>query len=239
MLSLCLRQPLVRIASASRAFGSSADPAKIRAKIEELQAARDAALDNIIEEMGPIRAAQRANEEEDPQLMFRSFMASDYLMPPETAEHLTIKAWKLDQAAGRTFTREGRKLAGTVTVDNALAIYEETTFSGLVSAIYEGTEGKTLELIQNGKMAKMAKEMGVPTEVVEDMDNAGMLMFMVACRNDDVDLLKAFYKVNPNFKIVEGKTDGPAGKFNPHSSSAQEARELGGIKCASWLDNHM
>jgi len=234
MLSLRLRQPLVRIASFSRAFSSGSDEqfaAKLKSKLEE----QNAALDEIIQDIGPIRAAKRANEEEDAQLMFRSFMACKNLMPPQYAEPLTLDAWKLDQAAGREFTRKGRKLCRTVTVDNVFAIFEETVFSGLVSAIYEGTEGKTLELIQNGTMAKLAQQMGIPAEAVEGVDNAGMLLFRTACRNDEVGLLQAFYKVSPNFSISEQKPDHPE-HFNP-SSSAQAARELGGIKCASWLAN--
>lgn len=168
---------------------------KLEAKVHESLAARDAALNEIIQDVGPIGAAIRANREENPQLMYRSILANDCLVPPHVAEPLTLQAWQLDQAAGRSLTLQGRPVVQTVRVDNALAGVQFTEIASLVTAIFIGTVEKTDEMWKEGRLPFKA-------------DNAGMLLFLVATKNDDVDLLQALYQVAPTFHSSMTMTSG-------------------------------
>eukprot|EP00522_Entomoneis_paludosa_P004391 CAMPEP_0172472422 /NCGR_PEP_ID=MMETSP1065-20121228/68328_1 /TAXON_ID=265537 /ORGANISM="Amphiprora paludosa, Strain CCMP125" /LENGTH=404 /DNA_ID=CAMNT_0013230557 /DNA_START=44 /DNA_END=1259 /DNA_ORIENTATION=+ len=239
MLSLRLRHPLVRMASVGRAFSNLDDEEKfktmdkIMAKAKEQDAAQDAKIDEIIRKLGPVKAAKRANKTEDPKMMYRSIMACEHLLPPVHAEPLTLKAWKLDQAAGRRFTDGPQKVVRTLSVDNAVGIVSLYDYTSLVSAIFDGTRNKTQELKESGYLARTAKEAGFPVEVFEQADNAGMLMFMVACKNDDPDLLKAFYEVRPTFQL--GGCDTTTKDATIKDTIVSDARALGGIKWRSGL----
>ena len=152
---------------------------KIKAKLDEPYL-------NVIQKLGPIEAAHKANEDGDTNLMFHSIKVfgkeNGSLLPPDIAEPVTLRAFRSDKEANREFTREPEMMTTWVTFDTpngpheaAMAVLEVPVYASLITAIYVGLEWVTLDLMKNHRNSvdAQAKKFGLePTTYIRQGSEA-------------------------------------------------------------------